>query len=271
MAQVNLSTRDANVLEKIKDPESNPDQRAVIDASLPSDPHVPDTSIFRTLIREQVELVRQLQEAEASLTGNTPGQLITRDNVADLYRKAIERLGDMVASNPDHASARNNRAQAVRRLYGDTLLVDGPVDADALLASPNTDQKRQDAVVILTDLERCVQLLTPKTPKTPISPHAARTLGSAHTQRAAIYRGTSRFLAEGRRLDVDGHAFGDMAAWKPFNFEQAAARDLALGARYGDEIAKALAVSLNPTAKLCGEIVSNAMRQEYGQGGVGWS
>jgi hypothetical protein len=34
-----------------------------------------------------------------------------------------------------------------------------------------------------------------------------------------------------------------------------------MGGRYGNEVAKALAVSMNPTAKLCGEIVKDAMRR----------
>lgn len=41
-----------------------------------------------------------------------------------------------------------------------------------------------------------------------------------------------------------------------------------LGGRYGNEVAKALAVSSNPTAKLCGDIMRTALREEYG-GGVG--
>jgi hypothetical protein len=41
-----------------------------------------------------------------------------------------------------------------------------------------------------------------------------------------------------------------------------------LGGRYGNEIARALAVSANPTAKLCGEMVREALRKEFGGGTV---
>ena len=51
-------------------------------------------------------------------------------------------------------------------------------------------------------------------------------------------------------------------------FEEHASRDFVMGGRYGNEIARALAVSANPTAKLCGEMVREAMRKEYGGGGV---
>lgn len=37
-----------------------------------------------------------------------------------------------------------------------------------------------------------------------------------------------------------------------------------MGGRYGNEVAKALAVASNPTAKLCGAIVKEAMRKEFG-------
>jgi hypothetical protein len=43
-----------------------------------------------------------------------------------------------------------------------------------------------------------------------------------------------------------------------------ASRDFMLGGRYGNQIAKALAVATNPTAKLCGSIVQEAMSKEFG-------
>ncbi len=47
-------------------------------------------------------------------------------------------------------------------------------------------------------------------------------------------------------------------------FEESASRDFTMGGRYGNEVAKALAVASNPTAKLCGAMVKEAMRKEYG-------
>ena len=54
------------------------------------------------------------------------------------------------------------------------------------------------------------------------------------------------------------------AGWTKTDFEDAASREFALGGRYGNEIAKGLAVSTNPTAKLCGQMVREAMKNEYG-------
>ena len=66
-----------------------------------------------------------------------------------------------------------------------------------------------------------------------------------------------------RRKDVKGVAASKKSAIE-IDFEEAASRDFALGGRYGNEIAKGLAVSTNPTAKLCGQMVREAMKKEYG-------
>lgn len=83
----------------------------------------------------------------------------------------------------------------------------------------------------------------------------------AHTQRAALYLKTARLMLS-RSLDIDGTL--EESKWERLDFEGAASRDLAFGGRYGNPIAKGLAVSVNPTAKLCGQIVREAMKKEYG-------
>jgi len=58
------------------------------------------------------------------------------------------------------------------------------------------------------------------------------------------------------------------AQWTAVDFEENASRDFMMGGKFGNEIAKALAVSTNPTAKLCGDMVREAMRKEYAGGAV---
>lgn len=130
-----------------------------------------------------------------------------------------------------------------------------------LIAQPDQTEKKQAAVRALDDLEKSISLLSPATLSTAISPQAARTLSMAYTQRAAIYLRTSKLLSD-RSLDVDEAR--SEAKWAKVEFEQAASHDLAFGGRYGNQIAKGLAVSVNPTAKLCGQIVREAMKKEYG-------
>jgi hypothetical protein len=74
---------------------------------------------------------------------------------------------------------------------------------------------------------------------------------------------TSRLLGS-KSLSVD--AARPEAGWSKLDFEEHASRDFAMGGRYGNEIAKGLAVSTNPTAKLCGQMVREAMKKEYGPG-----
>lgn len=69
-------------------------------------------------------------------------------------------------------------------------------------------------------------------------------------------------LARGGELEVDWNR--REASWKKLDFEEAASSDFAVGGRFGNEVAKGLAVSTNPTAKLCGQMVQEAMKKEYG-------
>ncbi len=75
------------------------------------------------------------------------------------------------------------------------------------------------------------------------------------TAKALALNGAELRLEEGREKQ-----------WKVTEWEENASRDFMVGGRYGNEIAKALAVAANPTAKLCGEMVREAMKKEYAGG-----
>ncbi|KAL2265424.1 hypothetical protein VTJ83DRAFT_6524 [Remersonia thermophila] len=261
MAHVNLgrtklSLRDLHVLEKIKDPESDPSLMVQVDTTLPKDPHLSDPSEYERVAQQERNIILSLQKLE---TSGTPAA----DVIAG-YRSCVAQLGQLISAHPQYASARNNQAQALRRLYGDTLLVsNAPRNPDALLSSGVDDaERRQAAQTALEALDRAITLLSPTAPRSRLSPQVARTLSNAHTQRAAIYLATSKLLGgEGPfSVDVDRPEAG----WSKLDFEERASRDFAMGGRYGNEIARALAVSTNPTAKLCGQMVREAMKKEYG-------
>lgn len=197
---------------------------------------------------------------ELQLAGLNPK---TADKPIDAYKDCLASLGRLISASPSYASARNNRAQATRRLYGDGMLITGVEPSDGpLMISGDRDEKLSAASQALSDLDACISLLSPTGAHPRLSPHAAKTLSSAHTQRAAIYHQTSRMLAKGGKVDV--HPQRREASWKTLDFEEAASLDFALGGKYGNEIAKGLAVSTNPTAKLCGQMVREAMKKEYG-------
>lgn len=256
MACPSLSTRDIHVLEKIKDPESDPSAGVSIDQRLPADPHVADQSLYLRIAQQEREIIFSMQTVELQ-----PSSVA---NTVEEYRRCIKALDDLIEGYPDYASARNNRAQALRRLYGDSMLLSAASPPQALIKEAEGTERIDAARKVLCDLDRSISLLSPERPKASLSPQAAKTLSKAHTQRAAIYHATSKLLSSGVSLSVANTR--REASWRKLEFEEAASKDFAMGGRYGNDIAKGLAVSTNPTAKLCGQIVREAMRKEYGLG-----
>jgi len=94
------------------------------------------------------------------------------------------------------------------------------------------------AADVVADLRCAIELAGPPRATDPVSPLQAKVLANAYTQLATV------FLADGR--------------------EDAAGETFQIAARYGGEVAKVMAVKLNPVARLCGAIVKEAMREEMG-------
>ncbi|KAK3314990.1 hypothetical protein B0H66DRAFT_577023 [Apodospora peruviana] len=261
MAYISLSTRDINILEKIKDPESDPSLAVQVDASLPRDPNILNQEVYEQIAQQEREIILSIQKLELRSTGSQSGDASEVDIVGE-YRECISRLGHLIETHQRYASAYNNRAQALRRLCGDWMLVSvAKQPPQPLLQDIDDSERLPMARTALNDLDTAIQLLTPTKPYSRLSPQTTRTLSMAHTQRAAIYHTTSKLLSS-NPLSVDpGRREAD---WTKLDFEENASRDFAMGGRYGNEIAKGLAVSTNPTAKLCGQMVREAMKNEYG-------
>lgn len=231
-----------------------------VDETLPKDPHVTDVTEYERIATEERRLILTVQQAEIQIAG--PGPRTGLDPL-ETYQECVSGLSELISTSPSYASAKNNRAQATRRLYGDGMLLSGlGPSGSPLVVECDPEEKRSAARRTLSDLDTCISLLTPSGSYPRLSRQAARTLSSAHTQRAAIYHQTSKMLAKGGVMDVDQER--TEAGWEKMDFEEAASRDFALGGRYGNEVAKGLAVSTNPTAKLCGQMVREAMKKEYG-------
>ncbi|CAK7207530.1 hypothetical protein SEUCBS139899_010340 [Sporothrix eucalyptigena] len=266
-----LSRRDIDVLGKIRDPESNPESGLRLDMSLPKDPHVTDADEYATISQRERELILSMQEAEMELAGLKPKTLA---DPVEAYRTCVACLGKLINEHPQYASARNNRAQALRRLYGDDILLnqvvpEGPADhprsagVEAILqgAAASEQERTEAAAIVLSDLDRAISLLMPMSAST-MSPTAAKTLSLVFTQRAAVYYTTSKLITSGRECNAKIER--PEARWAKIDFEEAASRDFAMGGRFGNEIARGLAVGTNPTAKLCGQMVQQMMKSEYG-------
>ncbi|CAK7274660.1 hypothetical protein SEPCBS57363_006277 [Sporothrix epigloea] len=270
-ANITLSRRDIDVLGKIRDPESNPESGLRLDPSLPKDPHVTDATVYATINQRERELILSMQQAEMELAGLKNKTLA---DPVEAYRTSVADLAELITEYPQYASARNNRAQALRRLYGDDMLLDqvvpeGPADhprntgADAILQGTAAGEqgRAEAAATVLADLDCAISLLMPR-PNALMSPSAAKTLSLAFTQRAALYYATSKLLTSGRQSSAK--VARPEARWTKVDFEEAASRDFAMGGRFGNEIARGLAVGTNPVAKLCGQMVQQMMRSEYG-------
>ncbi|ELQ38676.1 hypothetical protein OOU_Y34scaffold00533g60 [Pyricularia oryzae Y34] len=237
MASATLSSRDMNVLEKIKDPEFDPAAVVRLEASLPADPHIKDADVYKKVVERERGIVAQMQQAEDQLE-----KADAQDAVEATYRKAVLSFDELIQEYPDYASARNNRAQALRRLYGDTMMLPQKEPSPQALVPKIDDTEEHSRVVnkTLADLDRAIELLSPRTPWQALSPAAANTLSLAHTQRAAIYLAASKLVAQGVPQISHGRK---ESSWRTLEFEAAASRDFAIGGRYGNDIAKGLATS----------------------------
>lgn len=231
-----------------------------VDSSLPKDPHVTDVNEYERIATEEKSMILAVQQVELQLAGLKP---TTGSSPVDAYKECLGGLSTLITANPSYASARNNRVQAIRRLYGDGMLVTGVEPSDnPLIGSGEGPERQAAASQALWDLDTCISLLSPTELHAQMSPHAVKTLSLAHTQRAAIYHQTSKTLVRGGVLKIQGDR--REASWTKLDFEEAASSDFTMGGKYGNEIAKGLAVSTNPTAKLCGQMVREAMKKEYG-------
>ena len=170
MPSASLTNHDLFILEKIKDPESGPSAPVLIDSSLPRDPHIIDDAVYQKVTQLERAIISSMQDVELQIANLKP---VVSDPLAQ-YLSSVERLGELVEEYPDYASARNNRAQALRRIYGDRILVKGnsenlkdeatPLDSEA-----SDEDLKAASYTILDDLSGAISLLTPATPFMAIS------------------------------------------------------------------------------------------------------
>ncbi|KAJ9640382.1 hypothetical protein H2199_005921 [Coniosporium tulheliwenetii] len=226
--EASLSSNDAHVLSALFDPEASLSRDGVdISASQNSLPGISETELPGL----------QTIESAAIRPLNTPSP--SRETV----EKAVEALGDLIATHPSYASAYTNRAQAIRLLLGDDLFSSAN---NTLLG------------LLLSDLSHAITLTSPASPQDSLSRLQAHVLATAHTHRGYI-------LLKAAKGARDGTLEGgpeELRRASSDELEEMASRDFFQGGRYGDKTAQQIAVRLNPYAKMCGAIVKEAMRKE---------
>lgn len=169
MPSASLTNHDLFILEKIKDPESGPSQPVLIDPSLPRDPHITDPATYAHITALERSIISSIQDVELQLAGLKSNLELGVEDPLKQYRECVERLGALIGEWPMYASARNNRAQALRRIYGDGCLVKvkgGSVgdEATPLDAEASDQDLMRAGRTILEDLSTAIRLLMPATP-----------------------------------------------------------------------------------------------------------
>lgn len=221
-----LSSNDRAVLGALFDPEASIDRGNTTNIQQ-NNIKSPSTGVSHELIAAEQQAIRPLNISDPSQT-----DVVT----------AITQLTTLIAADPSYPSAYNNRAQTYRLL-------------------PNSGSDPSILYNVLSDLDRAISLSTPRSRLSPATPYDARVLASAHTHRGYLLLRASTspsFLTLLVSLDVPLLS----NARTPSQFEELASADFAIAGRYGNKTARDLAVKTNPYAKLCGQIVREALQRE---------
>lgn len=237
-----LTVNDNAVLSQIFDLEAAPTSGILVDASLPADPVIQDAETLSKIKEKETAIIKDIEAAMRD-TSSTSKRTET-------LNKAYIDIGTLLAEYPSYAALLNDHVQIFRLLHGDEILTSSStVSATTTSLATNT----------LTELNEAIRILTPITPYAAISPAQCRTLAQSHTQRGALFHSASKTLSSLNTTIV----VENLQSWTKLEFEEAASRDFFMGGRYGNEIGKQLAVRTNPTAKLCGKMVRDAMVREF--------
>ncbi|EQL33913.1 hypothetical protein BDFG_04186 [Blastomyces dermatitidis ATCC 26199] len=262
-----LSANDSAVLQALFDAESSLSNASTgihLDSSLPQQlPGISPGELSKLQALERAAIL--------PLQAETTGRDTIRD--ANKIRAAVAKLTAIIEENKGYASAYVNRAQAAR------MLVESGMDGK----EKDEEEQRELANMIFADLSTVISLLSPSPSSSsihpPLSPLHARILANAHTHRAYIVYRAARALdskppppsMNNNNNNNDNTTSGtatlttlpvhlrDKSAQ---HLEEMASMDFQLGGRYGNEIARQMAVKTNPYAKMCGAIVKEAMRKE---------
>ena len=253
-----LSPHDTQILNQLLSPGLVPPPANVIDSSRPGPPS--------SLLALEASILAPLNIERPS---------------SSILRTAIDALSALIAQHPGHASAYNNRAQAVRLLLGDDLRTNESVWTDLSTAIG----------LIGGNAEKST--LNSSRDQVQVSKHDASVLSKAYTQRAwllwklakasPVNAPAASSPAEELRKEADER--DDLAIKEPSSrrsqlpaqllglsredLEEFASRDFAMGGMYGNESARSMAVRTSPYAKLCGAIVKEAMKEEMSRDGHG--
>lgn len=110
----------------------------------------------------------------------------------DKYRRCLTALGEYVSEYPQYQSARDNRAQVLRRVYEDMMGLSGRSNPAVLTQNVGAAERSEGAAIALSDLDETTRSLTLRRLFAPVSLRVTKNLSLTRTQRAKIYHMIAR-------------------------------------------------------------------------------
>lgn len=252
-----LSQHDTQILNQLLSPGFVPPPTNIIDLSRPGPPS--------SLLALEASILAPLNIERPSHS---------------ILRIAIDALSALIAQHPGYASAYNNRAQALRLLLGDDLRINEGTWRDLSTA------------IALIGGRAGKSTFSSRAQEAQVSKHEASVLSKAYTQRAWLLWKLAKVSPVGvlsnpspeegpcKEADEDNIVAKESSSKQSQppaqllglsreELEDMASRDFVMGGMYGNESARGMAVRTSPYAKLCGEIVKEAMKEDMFRDGHG--
>lgn len=224
-----LTTHDKSVLRALFDPEASLSKNVEIKSSLPSSPYYTEQQ-FAKIRDGEISIMRPLRNSSVDPA---------------IIASVIEDLSTLIQIYPAYASAYINCAQATRLL----------IPTDDIFAPKYSTASGQ----LLEVLGKGIKLATPKSTKQAVSNHQSNVLAAGHTHRGFLLLKIAKRIRNGQSVEGAGAQLRSMTAEQ---VEEIASNDFAAGGRYGNKMAQQMSIRTNPYAKMCGDIVKEAMRKE---------
>ncbi|MCJ1447019.1 MAG: hypothetical protein MMC23_007527 [Stictis urceolatum] len=244
-----LTQHDNAVLSQLFDPEAAPSD-VKIDPSLPADPHVTDPKLLEEVRHREKLIVLSVEQVMREPTK-------TREKDRALRQAQVDLIA--LQAQYKYAGLWNDLAQVIRLQLGDDILLASlrTCSSSPCSSSPATVES---ANLVIEALDTVINLLAPSSAQLRVSPSQARIMSSALLQRGALFNAAYKHLLREPNAEAIIKKF---QGWKKDDFQEAASEAFFNAGRLGNELGKALAVHTNPTAKLCGQMVQDAMRREF--------
>lgn len=191
------------------------------------------TSLSETACKEKVDHFVGIAEIEQNTIQLIEAAARNTKEYKHCFEKALTGLNQLIQEFPEYASAYNNRAQ----LFREMMMVYGETEVDGICITQLIEQ----------DLRKAINLAKSITNPT-ITTYNKKVLAQAYSQLGAM-----------NLVLRNQPCISDNSLWE---LEKEASENLYLGGLYGNKLAKAASIPINPYAKLCGSMMNEVLKFE---------